>query len=138
MWRRLWFHEDNFDVLESEFLSDNESLVSESSNSNISDYADTETISETDEDQNLQNNSTSLATTVEITWDLLDRVQNNSGRQSYHNIFREAPRPSTQAERSIFKESVRSLWDLIIDKSMLRYVQRCAEEKARRVLQTDD
>ena len=31
-------HEDNFDELESEFSSDNESLVSESSNSDISDF----------------------------------------------------------------------------------------------------
>ena len=46
-------HEDNFDELESKFLSDNESLVSESSNSNISDFADTETNLKTDEDQDL-------------------------------------------------------------------------------------
>ena len=45
--------EDNFDELESEFSSDNESLVSESSNSYISDFADIETNSETDEDQDL-------------------------------------------------------------------------------------
>ena len=31
-------HEDNFDELESEFSADNESLVSESSNSHISDF----------------------------------------------------------------------------------------------------
>ena len=29
-------------------------------------------------------------------------------------------------------------WDLFIDESMLRHIQRCTEEKARRVLQTDD
>ena len=39
--------EDNFDKLESEFLSDRESLASESSNFYISDFADTETNSET-------------------------------------------------------------------------------------------
>ena len=37
-------NEDNFNELESEFSSDNESLVSESSNSDISDFADTERI----------------------------------------------------------------------------------------------
>ena len=55
-------HEDNFGDLKSDFSSDNESLVSESSNSDISDFADTKTNSDTDEDQNLQNNTTSLAT----------------------------------------------------------------------------
>ena len=72
--------EDNFDELESEFSSDNESLVSESSNSDISDFADIETNSETDEDQDLQNNTTSLAASDGTMWDLLDPVQNNSGR----------------------------------------------------------
>ena len=51
-------HGDNFVELESEFSSDNESLVSESSNSHISHFADTKNNSETDEDQNLQNNTT--------------------------------------------------------------------------------
>ena len=55
-------------------------------------------------------------------WDLLDPVQNNSGRRSYHNICREAPGPSTQAKRSISKESVRSAWDLFIDQSVLRHI----------------
>ena len=55
-------HEDNFDELESEFSADNESLISESSNSDISDFADTKKNSETDEDQDLQNNTTSLTT----------------------------------------------------------------------------
>ena len=130
--------EDNFDELESEFSSDNESLVSESSNSDISDFADIEMNSETDEDQDLQNNTTSLAAFDGTMWDLLDPVQNNSGRRSYHNICREAPGPSTQAKRSISKESVRSAWDLFIDESVLRHIQRCTEEEARRVLQTVD
>ena len=129
--------EDNFNELESEFSSDNESLVSEPSNSDISDFADIETNSETDEDQDLQNNTTSLAASDETMWDLLDPVQNNSGRRSYHNICREAPGPSTQAKRSISKESVCSAWDLFIDESVLRHIQRCTEE-ARRVLQTVD
>ena len=126
--------EDNFDELESEFSSDNESLVSESSNSDISDFADIETNSETDEDQDLQNNTTSLAASDGTMWDLLDPVQNNSGRRSYHNICREAPGPFTPAKRSISKESVRSVWDLFIDESVLRHIQRCTEEEARRVL----
>ena len=131
-------HEDNFNELESEFSSDNESLVSESLNSYNSDFADTETNLETDEDQNFQNNKTSLATSDGTTNDHLDPVQNNSERRSYHNIFREAPGPSTQAKRSIFNESVRRAWDLFIDESMLRHIQRCTEEEARRVLQKDD
>ena len=45
---------------------------------------------------------------------------------------------SAQAHRSIIKESVCSAWDLFIDESMLRHIQRCTEEEARRVLQTDD
>ena len=68
----------------------------------------------------------------------MDPVQNNSEWQSYHNICREAPGPSTQAKRSISKESVRSAWDLFIDESVLRHIQRCTEEEARRVLQTVD
>ena len=81
-------HEDNLDESESEFLSDNESQVSESSNSGISDFADTETNSETDEDQDLQNSTKSLATSNRTTWDLLDRVQNCSG-QHLTEIFSE-------------------------------------------------
>ena len=81
-------HEDNFDELEIEFSSDNESLVSESSNSDISDFADAETNSGADEGQGLQNNTTSLATSDGSTWDLLNPIQNNSGQRSYRNIFR--------------------------------------------------
>ena len=72
--------EDNRHDSESE-SSSGESLVSESSNSEISDFEDTETISETDEDHIQQNNATSFATSAEITWDLLDPNQNNSGRR---------------------------------------------------------
>ena len=129
--------EDNRDYSESESLF-GESLVSESSNSEISDFEDTETISETDEDYVFQNNATSFATSAEITWDLLDPNQNNFGRRSCHNVIREAPAPSTQAHRSIIKESVGSAWDLFIDEGILRHIQRCTEEEARRLLQTDD
>ena len=55
-------HEDNFDELESEFSADKESLVSESSTFDISDFADTKKNSKTDKDQDLQNNTTSLTT----------------------------------------------------------------------------
>ena len=127
----------NRDDSESE-SSSGESLVSESSNSEISDFEDTETISETDEDHVQQNNATSFATSAEITWDLLDPNQNNFGRRSCHNVIGEAPWPSTQAYRSIIKESVRSPWDPFIDEDMLRHIQRYTEEEARRVLQTDN
>ena len=63
--------------------------------------------------------------------------QKNSGRRSCHNVITQAPEPSAQAHRSIIKESVRSAWDLLIDESMLRHIQRCTEE-ARRVSQTHD
>ena len=129
--------EDNRDDSESE-SSSGESLVSKSSNSEILDFEDTETISEMDEDHVQQNNATSFATSAEITWDLLDPNQNSSGRQSCQNVIREAPGPSTQAHRSIIKESVCSAWDLFIDEGMLRHIQRCTEEEPRRVLQTDN
>ena len=102
------------------------------------DFEDAETISETDEDHVQQNNATSFATSAKITWDLLDPNQNNSGRPYCHNVITEAPGPSTQAHRSIIKESVRSAWDLFIDEDMLRHIQRCTEKEALRVLQTDD
>ena len=50
-------HEDNRDDSEGESLSDSESLVSESSNSEISDFEDNETNSKTDEDHVFQNNT---------------------------------------------------------------------------------
>ena len=93
---------------------------------------------ETDEDHVQQNNATSFATSAEITWDLLDPNQNNSGRRSCHNFIREAPGPSAQAHRSIIKESVHRAWNLFIDEGILRHIQRCTEEEAGRVLQTDD
>ena len=129
-------HKDDCGDSESESSSDNELLVSESTNSEISDLEDAETDSETNGDH--QNNITSYATSAGITWDLLDTNQNNSGRRSCHNVIREAPGPSAQAHRSIIKQSFRSAWDLFIDESMLRHIQRCTEEEARRVLQTND
>ena len=54
------------------------------------------------------------------------------------NVIRKVPGPSTQAHRSIIKESVRSVWDIFIDEGMLRHMQRCTEEEARTVLQTDN
>ena len=99
--------ENNRDNSESE-SSSGESLVLESSNSEILDFEDTKTISETDEDHVQQNNATSFVTSAEITWDLLDPNQNNSGRRSCHNVIREAPKPSTPAHRNIIKKSVRS------------------------------
>ena len=83
-------------------------------------------------------NNTSFATSDGITWNLLNPNQKNSGRRSCNNVIREAPGPSAQAHRSIIKESVRSVWDLFIDESMLCHIQRYTEEEARRVLQTDD
>ena len=71
-------HEDNHDDSESESSSDNESLVSELSNSEISDFKDNDTNSKTDEDHVYQNNTTSFATSDRITWDLLNPNQKNS------------------------------------------------------------
>ena len=129
--------EDNRDELERESLS-GESLVSELLNSEIADFEDTETISETNQDHVQQNNATSFATSAEITWDLVDTNQNNSGRRSCHNVIRGAPGPSTQAHCSIIKELIRSALDVFIDEGMLRHIQRCTEEEAQRVLQTDN
>ena len=70
-------HEDNRNNSESESLSDIKLLVSESSNSEISDFEDTETYSETDEDNVHQNNTASFATSAGITWDLLGPNQSN-------------------------------------------------------------
>ena len=67
-------HEDNRDDSEGESSSDNESLVSESLNSEISDFKDNETNSKTNEDHVYQNN-TSFATSDEITWNLLNPNQ---------------------------------------------------------------
>ena len=55
-----------------------------------------------------------------------------------HNISTESPEPSAQAHRSIIKESVCSAWDLFIDESILRHIQRCNEEEAQKVLQTEN
>ena len=101
-------HEDNRDDLEGESSSDNESVVSESSNSEISDFEDNETNSKTDEDHVFQNNTTSFATSDGITWDFLNSNQKNSGRRSCHNVITQGPGPSAQAHRSIIKELVRS------------------------------
>ena len=131
-------HEDNRDNSEVKSSFDNESLVSEFSNSEISDFEDNETNSKSDEDHVYQNNTTSFATSDRITWDLLNPNQKNSERQSCHNVITEALGPPAQAHRSIIKESVCSAWDLFIDESMLRRIQRCTEEEARRVLQTND
>ena len=60
-------HENNRDNSESESSSDNESLVSESSNSEVSDFEDTKMNSETNEDHVHQNKITSLATSIGIT-----------------------------------------------------------------------
>ena len=95
-------------------------------------------ILETDEDHVQQNNATSFATSVEITWDLLDPNQSNAGRRSCHNVIREAPGPSTQAHCGIIKELVYSAWDPFSDEGMLHCIQRCTEEEGQRVLQTDD
>ena len=72
------FVEDNRDDSESEFLS-GQLPVSESSNSEISDFEDSERISETDKDHVQQNIATSFATSAEITRNLLDANQNNFG-----------------------------------------------------------
>ena len=81
-------HEDNRDDSEGESLSDNESLVSESSNSEISDFEDNKTNSKTDEDHVSQNNTTSFATSDRITWDLLNPNQKKFRKtilpQCYH------------------------------------------------------
>ena len=131
-------HENNRDDSEGESSSDSELLVSELSNSEISDFEDNETNSKTHEDHVFQNNTISFATSDGITWDLLNPNQKNSGRRSCHNVITEDPGPSAQAHCSIIKESVCSAWDLFIDESMLCHIQRCTEEEAQRVIQTDD
>ena len=73
-------HEDNRDDLKGESSSDNESLVSESSNSQNLDFEDNKMNSKMDEDHVYQNNTTSFATSDGITWDLLNPNQKNSGR----------------------------------------------------------
>ena len=115
-------HEDNCDDSEGESLSDNELLVSELSNSEISNFEDNETNSKTDEDHVFQNNTTSFATSDGITWDFLNPNQKNSGRRSCRNVVTQGPGPSAQAHRSIIKELVRSAWNLFIDESMLRHI----------------
>ena len=78
--------DDNREDSESE-SSSGELFVSESLNSEISDFEDTKTISETDEDHVQQNITTSFATSAEITRDLLDPDQNNFGRRFCHNVI---------------------------------------------------
>ena len=69
----------------------------------------------------------------------MDPNYNYSGRLSSHNVIREAHGPSAQGRPCIFKESVRSAWDLFIFyESIFRCIQRCTEEEARRVLRTGD
>ena len=68
----------------------------------------------------------------------MDPNQNKFGRRSCHSIIREASGRSTQAHRSIIKESVRSAWDLFIDEGMLCHIQRRTEKEAQKALQTDD
>ena len=81
-------------------------LVSESSNSKVSDFEDTETNFETDEDHAHQNNTTSFETLAGITWNPLDPNQNHSGRRYCPNVIKEAPGQSAQAHRNIIKESI--------------------------------
>ena len=107
-------HDDNRNNSESKSLSDNESLVSESSKSEVLDVEHIETSSEADKNYVYQNSTTSFATSAGITWDLLDGNHNYSGRLCSHNVIREAPVPSAQARSCIFKESVCSAWDLFI------------------------
>ena len=96
-------HEDNRDDSKDESSSDNESLVLESSNSEVSDFEDNKTNSKTDEDHVFQNNTTSFANSDGITWDLLNPNQTNSGRQSCHNVITQAPGTSAQAHCSIYQ-----------------------------------
>ena len=84
-------HEDNRDDSKGESSSDNELLVSESSNSEILDFEDNETNSKTNEDHVFQNNTTSFATSDGITWDFLNPNQKNSGRRSCHNVITQGP-----------------------------------------------
>ena len=116
-------HEDNRSNSESKSSSDNESLISVLSNSEISDFEHTKTSSEVDENRVHQNSTTSFATPAGVTWNLLDPNHNYFGRLSSHNVIREATWSPAQARRCIFKESVRSAWDLLIDKSILRCIQ---------------
>ena len=77
------------------------------------------------------------STVYGITWLPIDCQQTTPGRFSSLNAIRETSGPSTLAQRNI-ECVVRSAWNLLIDKSMLRYIQRCTEEETRRVLQNDD
>ena len=104
-------HEDNCNNSESESSSDNQLLVSES-NSEISSFVDMETNFEMDEGLVHQDNSTS----ARITWDISDPDQNNSGRQSCHNVITEAPGPSAQTHRSLSKNWFAVHWIYLLMK----------------------
>ena len=132
-------YEDNCDDSKGESSSDNESPVSEYQTQKFWILKITKQILKRMKITFIRIiRTTSFATSDGITWDLLNPNQKNFGRRSCHNVITEAPGPSAQAHRSIIKESVRSAWDLFIDESILRHIQRCTEEEARRVLQTDD
>ena len=73
-----------------------------------------------------------------ITRSPIDRQQTTPGRFSSHVVNRETSGSGKQAQRNIDSGVVSSAWDLLINKSMLRHIQRYPEEEARSVLQNND
>ena len=92
---------------------------------------------ETDDEGREPINAMHYSTAHGIMWLPID-CQITTRRFFSHNIIREISGPNILAQRSIIGGVIRRAWDLLIDKSILRQIQRCKEEGARRVLQNDD
>ena len=58
----------------------------------------------------------------------IDRQQINLERFSSYNIMREISCPSNLAQPEIAGDALHNAWDLLIDESRMRHIQRCTEE----------
>jgi len=58
-----------------------------------------------------------------------------AGRRARQNVFKNKPGPTAYACQRVKEGSAVSAFSLIIDEPMLRHVQRCTQEEARRQLQ---
>ena len=56
----------------------------------------------------------------------------NIGRRAQQNVFKNKPGPTPYAARRIKCGSAHSAFSLIIDEPLLRHIQRCTQEEARR------
>ncbi|KAK9700417.1 hypothetical protein QE152_g31257 [Popillia japonica] len=61
-----------------------------------------------------------------------------AGRRAQQNILRELPRPSGLARQGIDEDKLSSAWLLIIDDRILKHIEKCTEEEARRRQEVDD